>query len=207
MAQSSLVKAIDRVVNSAQDKYNEIMESEHVSRNIEIDGVKTRGQMEEQKKRTTTKDEYTRTVTCMLGVDVKRGSLIGIEDHNKKWDYGVVVSIPQKTPVDYLFTCLLFNTSAKRYRKQLVYSDDGYVVGDNPLIVDEIPCFVQRIGMRQRQVDVGIDSNAVNEIITSKKWDIQKGDILHIGSERYKITDLRELDKEVCQGYMTFYRE
>lgn len=207
MAQSSLVKAIDRVVNSAQDKYREIMLSEHVSRNMTIDGVNTRGQMEEQKKRTTTEDEYTRTITCMLDVDVRRGSLIGIEDHNGEWDYGIVTSIPQKTPVDYLFICLLFNTKAKRYRKHFVYSDDGYVVGDNPLIEDEIPCFVQRIGMRQRQVDVGIDSNAVNEIITSKKWDIQKGDILHIGTERYKVTDLRELDKDICQGYMTFYRE
>ena len=61
--------------------------------------------------------------------------------------------------------------------------------------------------MRQRQIDVGIDSNAVNQIITSKIWDIQRNDILHIGSERYKITDLRELDKEICEGYMTFYRE
>ena len=88
-----------------------------------------------------------------------------------------------------------------------MYSEDGYVIGNNPLIEDSIPCFVQRIGMRQRQIDVGIDRNAVNEITTLKKWDIQKGDILHIGSDKYKITDLKELDDEICQGYMTYYRE
>lgn len=205
---SSIVGSIDRVVSSAIDKYNDIMQSEHVAKNIIIDGKMTKGQVEEKKKQTITEDEYTRTCTCMLDTPVKRGSFIQIENNDKTgYDLGIVKSVPNRTPVDYYFTVLLFNTTAKRYRKQYLYSPDGYVIGDNPLIEDEIPCFVSRVGMRQRQIDVGIDSNAVNQIITSKIWDIQKNDILHIGSERYKITDLRELDKEICEGYMTFYRE
>ena len=171
---SSIVSSIDRVVSSAIDKYNDILQSEHVSKNIIIDGKESRGQVEEKKKQITTEDEYTRTCTCMLDTPVKRGSFIQIENNDKTgYDLGIVKSVPNRTPVDYYFTVLLFNTTAKR----------------------------------QRQIDVGIDSNAVNQIITSKIWDIQRNDILHIGSERYKITDLRELDKEICEGYMTFYRE
>ena len=37
--------------------------------------------------------------------------------------------------------------------------------------------------------------------------DIKVNDILHIGSERYKVTDFRELDKDIFQGYITYYRE
>ena len=170
---SSIVGSIDRVVSSAIDKYNDILQSEHVSKNIIIDGKESRGQVEEKKKQITTEDEYTRTCTCMLDTPVKRGSFIQIENNDKTgYDLGIVKSVPNRTPVG---------------------------VG--------IPCFVSRVGTRQRQIDVGIDSNAVNQIITSKIWDIQRNDILHIGSERYKITDLRELDKEICEGYMTFYRE
>lgn len=208
MAENSLVKSIDRVVESAREKYDSIMESNYVARDMKIDGVLTRGQTEEQKKRTTTEDEYTYTVTCQLGSNVRRGSHIEIKSPDgDEWQVGMVTSIPQKTPVDYLFYVLIFNTEMRRYRKQFQYSEDGYVIGDKPLIVDDIPCFVQRVGMRQRQVDVGIDSNAVNEFRTLKQWDIQKGDILEVGSERYKVTDLKELDKDICQGYMTFYRE
>ena len=208
MAENSLVKSIDRVVESAREKYDSIMLSNYVARDIKIDGVLTRGQQEEQKKRTTTEDEYTRTITCMLGSNPRRGSLIEIKNpDDDTWEKGIITSIPQKTPVDYLFYVLIFNTEVKRYRKKLIYSEDGYVIGNNPLIEDSIPCFVQRIGMRERQVDVGIDSDSVNEFITLKDWDIEKGDILHVGSERYKVTDLRELDKEICQVYMTYYRE
>lgn len=208
MAQNSLVNSIDRVVESAREKYDSIMESNYVARDMIIDGVPTRGQTEEQKKRTTTEDEYTYTVTCQLGSQVKRGSEIKIKSQDgDTWQVGMVTSVPQRTPVDYLFYVLIFNTEMKRYRTQYQYSEDGYVVGNSPLIIDDIPCFVQRVGMRQRQVDVGIDSNAVNEFRTLYKWDIQKGDILEVGSERYKVTDLKELDKDICQGYMTYYRE
>ena len=208
MAENSLVTSIDRVVESAREKYDSIMLSDYVARDIKIDGVLTRGQQEEQKKRTTTEDEYTRTITCMLDANPKRGSSIEIKSmDDDTWESGIITSVPQKTPVDYLFYILIFNTVMKRHRKQFVYSEDGYVIGDNPLIEDSIPCFVQRVGMRERQVDVGIDSDSVNEFITLKSWDIEKGDILYVGSEQYKVTDLKELDEEICQGYMTYYRE
>ena len=205
---SSMTDSIGRVITSAVTKYNDIMESDYVGKNMKIDGVATRGQMEEVSHKNNTEDEYSRTVTCKLDVSPHRGSEIEIiNNEGTAYDSGVVTTIPNKTPVDYYFSVLLFNTVAKRYRKQFMYSEDGYVIGNNPLIEDSIPCFVQRIGMRQRQIDVGIDRNAVNEITTLKKWDIQKGDILHIGSDKYKITDLKELDEEICQGYMTYYRE
>lgn len=205
---SSMVKSIDRVITSARDKYDEIMTSDYVAKDIRIDGTNTRGQIEENKRKTNTKEEYTRTVTCKLDAKVKRGSLIEIKrDDEDIYDAGVVTTPPMKTPVDYYFQCLLFNTTAIRTRKQFVYSEDGYVIGDSSDIRDEIPLFVQRVGMRERQVDVGIDRNAVNEFITVRKWDIQKNDILQIGSDRYKITDIKELDKELFWGYMTYYRE
>lgn len=205
---SSMTDSIGRVITSAVTKYNDIMESDYVGKNMKIDGVPTRGQMEEVSHKNTIEDEYSRTVTCKLDVSPHRGSKIEIMNNDGTgYDSGIVTTIPNKTPVDYYFSVLLFNTVAKRYRKQFMYSEDGYVIGNNPLIEDSIPCFVQRIGMRQRQIDVGIDRNAVNEITTLKKWDIQKGDILHIGSDKYKITDLKELDDEICQGYMTYYRE
>ena len=206
---SSIVKSIDKVVLNARTKYNDIMSSEHVAKDIRIDGYETRGQVEENTRKTTTKEEYTRTVTCMLDAEVKRGSLIEIRDTGEiEYKYqGVVTSVPNRTPVDFYFQCLLFNTVAHRYRHQYLYSDDGYVLENSPLIIDDIPCFVQRIGQRERQINVGIDRDSVNEFTTTKNWDIQKGDILHIGSDRYKITDLQELDEELLCGYMTYYRE
>ena len=80
---SSIVSSIDRVVSSAIDKYNDILQSEHVSKNIIIDGKESRGQVEEKKKQITTEDEYTRTCTCMLDTPVKRGSFIQIENNDK----------------------------------------------------------------------------------------------------------------------------
>ena len=32
-------------------------------------------------------------------------------------------------------------------------------------------------------------------------------DILYIGPDRYKITDLEELDNDMISGYMTYYRD
>lgn len=206
---SSIVKSIDKVVVNARQKYNEIMESEHVGKDIRIDGKPTRGQIEENTRKTNVKEECTRTVTCMLDVVVKRGSLVEVKD-NSEQDYsysGIVTSIPNVTPVDYYFQVLLFNTVVRRYRKSLIYSEDGYIIGDNPLVEDNIPCFVQRVGKRERQIDIGIDSDSVNEIIASKHWDIQKGDILYVGSEKYKMTDIKELDSDILWGYMTYYRE
>lgn len=207
---NSKVNVINKVVEQAKAQYYELMQSDYVSRRMRIDGVETRGQVEEHTRKTTTKEEYTRTATCMDDVQVKRGSYIEISSDENDVEYslkGIVSSIPNRTPVDYYFTALLFNTTAQRHRRQLVYSEDGYVIGNNPLITDDILCFVQRVGMRERQVDVGIDSDSVNEIITTKNWDIQKGDILYVGSEKYKITDVKELDDEIFWGYMTYYRE
>ena len=206
---NSVVTNIDRVIKRARDKYTDVMQSEYVAKNMVIDGYATKGQVEENKSKTDTKGEYSRKATCMLDVPhIARGSSIEIQEKvNGEWEKGIINTSPMWTPVDIYFDVLLFNTTVKRYRKQNIYSEDGYVIGDNPLIEDEIPCFVQRIGARQRQIDVGIDRNAVNEIITSKKWDIKVNDILHIGSERYKVTDFRELDKDIFQGYITYYRE
>lgn len=207
---SSKVRVIDKVVEQAKEQYYELMKSDHVSRRMRIDGIETRGQVEENTRKTNTKEEYTRTATCMDDVKVHRGSYIEIcadEDDTEYSLKGVVSTLPNRTPVDYYFQALLFNTTARRYRRQLIYSEDGYVIGDSPLIIDDILCFVQRIGMRERQVNVGIDSDSVNEIITTKDWDIQKDDILYVGSERYKITDIKELDNDLFWGYMTYYRE
>lgn len=199
---------IDNVVAQAKQQYEELMQSDYVSTSMKIDGKETRGQLEESARKANTKEEYTRTATCMLDVDVKRGSHIEIKPIGGQ-DYslqGVVLTIPSRTPVDYYFTVLLYNTVARRYRKQPIYSPEGYIIGDNPLVEDEIPCFVQRIGMRERQINAGIDSASVNEIYTTKDWDIQLNDILYIGSDTYIITDIKELDKELFYGTMTYYR-
>jgi hypothetical protein len=206
---NSKAKVIDSVVRQARTQYEQLLQSNYVSSEMRIDGQVTRGQLEENKHKTNEKEEYTRTCTCMLDVTINRGSSIEIKKDENDDDFslkGIVLTIPNRTPVDYYFTSLLYNTEVKRYRQQLVYSEDGYIIGDNPLIEDSIPCFVQRIGMRERQVNVGIDRNSVNEIITLKKWDIQKDDILHIGSDKYIVTDIKELDKDIFYGYMTYYR-
>lgn len=205
---SGITSSIDKVVLNAREKYNELMQSQYVATDMKVDGVETKGQLEENVRKDTTKEQYTRTCTCMLGVDVHRGSTIEIKpiDQTEYTMKGIVLTIPSRTPVDYCFTALLYNTKARRYRKQLIYSSEGYVIGDNPIIEDEIPCFVQRIGMRERQINAGIDSNSVNEIITSKDWDIQLNDLLYIGSDSYIITDIRELDEELFYGTMTYYR-
>ena len=44
---SSMTDSIGRVITSAVTKYNDIMESDYVGKNMKIDGVATRGQMEE----------------------------------------------------------------------------------------------------------------------------------------------------------------
>ena len=104
---SSIVSSIDRVVSSAIDKYNDILQSEHVSKNIIIDGKESRGQVEEKKKQITTEDEYTRTCTCMLDTPVKRGSFIQIENNDKTgYDLGIVKSVPNRTPFYYLILLL-----------------------------------------------------------------------------------------------------
>lgn len=132
------------------------------------------------------------------------GSTNVVDTYSNK---GLVTSIPNRTPVDYYFTVLFFNSTAQRRRNGYVYNDDGDIITNQPNVIQEIPCYVERIGARERQVDVGIDRNSVNKIITLSKYDIQKNDILYIGSDRYKITDIEELEKDFFSAYMTYYRE
>lgn len=207
---NSMVKNINKVVNQARSKYNDLMESEYIGKDMLVDGVATKGQMEENERATTLKQERTRRMTCLLNCQVHRGSHIKIKNNVEADDYdleGVVLSDPSLTPVDWFFSVLLFNTTVTRHRKQLIYAPNGDIIGDNPLIIDEIPCFVQRVGMRERQVDAGIDRDSVNEIITTSNWDIKKNDILYIGNDRYRVTDIDEIDKDIFSAYMTYYRE
>lgn len=206
---SGMVKSIDKVVEKAREKYEDLMNSQYVARDIKIDGYVSKGQIEDNDRYTDDKTQCLKKMTCLLDAPIKRGSLVEIKNDNNDGEYslsGVVYNQPNRTPVDYYFQTLLFNTVATRHRSQLVYDEDGYVVEDNPLIIDEIKCFVQRVGVRERQVDAGIDRDSVNEIITTKGWDLKKDDILYIGSDSYKITDIKELDEDLFYGYMTYYR-
>lgn len=209
MSNNSMVTSINKVVEKAREKYEDLMQSKYVGKDILIDGIPSKGQLEDSSRYIDDKSQQLKKMTCSLDVPVKRGSLVEIKQesdddaHNLR---GVVYNEPTVTPVDYYFTTLLFNTVATRYRSQLAYDEDGYVIGDSPLIIDEIPCFVQRIGVRERTVDAGIDRDSVNEIITTKNWDLEKDDILYIGSDSYKITDIKELDEDLFYGYMSYYR-
>lgn len=210
MATSSLTKNIDKVVTKAREKYTEIMQSPHIGIDIRIDGMLTKGQMEDNQNRATLKEQQTKTMTCMLDVPVKRGSLVEMKNGDNDEGYslkGIVASYPTKTPVDWFFYTLMFNTVVTRSRYKTIYAPNGDILEEQEIIREEIPAFVQRIGMRERQVDMGIDRDSVNEIITTNNWDIQKNDILYIGTDRYKITDIEELDKEIFGAYMTYYRE
>lgn len=207
---NTTIKVIDKVIEQARVRYGELMESEYISVGLKIDGVKTRGQSQDNDRITNTKEENTKQMTCMLDVPIKRGSYVEMQNDLTDTEYskkGVVLSIPIKTPVDYLFSTLLFNTNVELRRNQTLYNDDGDIIDNSPIITKDIGCFVQRISMRERQIDAGIDRNSVNQIITIKKWDIQKDDILFIGNDRYKITDLEELDNDMISGYMTYYRD
>lgn len=206
---SGMVSSIDKVVERAREKYEDLMGSKYVARDIKIDGYQTKGQLEDNDRYHDEKTQHLKKMTCLLDAPIKRGSLIEIKRDNNDEEYalsGVVYREPTKTPVDYYFTALLFNTVATRHRSQLIYDEDGYVIDDNPLIVDEIKCFVQRIGMRERQIDAGIDRDSVNEIITTNEWDLKLNDILYIGSDSYQITDVKELDDDLFYGYMSYYR-
>lgn len=210
MANNSMIRNIDKVVNKAREKYTDIMQSPHIGIDIKVDGQLTKGQSEDNQRRTTIKEQQTKTMTCMLDVEIHRGSLIEMKLNDKDENYslkGIVASYPSRTPVDWFFYTLIFNTIVERHRNKIIYKPNGDIDDTIPEIIDKIPAFVQRIGMRERQVDMGIDRDSVNEIITTNDWDIQKGDILHIGKDKYKVTDIKELDKEIFNAYMTYYRE
>lgn len=207
---NSMVSNIDKVVRRARERYSDLMQSSYVGKNMRIDGVGTKGQVQDNKRSVTIKEAQTKICTCMLDVKVHRGSLVEIQPDEDIEGYslkGVCNSIPNKTPVDFYFSVLLFNTTVIRRRYKPTYSPDGDVIEDATVIEDEIPCFVQRVGIRERQVDMGIDRDSVNEIITTIDWDIQKDDILYVGTDKYRITDIEELDKDIFSAYMTYYRE
>lgn len=210
MSNSAAIKVIDNVVLQAQERYKEYIKSKYIAVNLKIDGKKTRGQCKDSTKSRTIKEENTKMMTCMLDCPVHRGSLVEMQANREDKDYsviGIVISVPNQTPVDYYYQTLFFNTRVDRYRRETVYDDDGDVVSDKPIIVKDIPCFVERIGMRERQIDAGIDRNSVNELITTKDVDLDIDDVLFIGNDHYIITDIEELDRDILTAYMTYYRE
>lgn len=200
----------DEVIQQAQDMYNGLKDSEDLFSRIVIDGVETRGQLKDNERITNVKEENTKYCTCMFDAYPQRGSYIKIypnsKDINGKVLDGVVYSIPIRGIVDYYFTILLFNTVVHRRRLKTVYNDDGDIVEKRASTIEDIPAFVQRVGMRERSVDAGIDRNSINRLITTSKWDIKKDDILDIGKDHYIVTDLEELDKDLLTCYMTYYR-
>ena len=208
MSSTSIVSTINKVVSQAQERYREYIESDFIATDIKIDGVPTRGQVKDKSSAWTLKEENTKMMTCELDINVQRGSYVemknrGDDDYSLK---GIVTTIPSQTPVDYYFYTLFFNTVVNRVRNEKIFDEDGNIVDNNPVIIDNIDCFVQRVGMRERSVDAGIDRNSVNQLITIKKWDIKVDDILTVGSDRYIVTDIEELDSDMLNVYMTYYR-
>lgn len=208
MSSTSIVSTINKVVSQAQERYSEYIESDFIATDIKIDGVPTRGQVKDKSSAWTLKEENTKMMTCELDINVQRGSYVemknrGDDDYSLK---GIVTTIPSQTPVDYYFYTLFFNTVVNRVRNEKIFDEDGNIVDNNPVIIDNIDCFVQRVGMRERSVDAGIDRNSVNQLITIKKWDIKVDDILTVGSDRYIVTDIEELDSDMLNVYMTYYR-
>lgn len=208
MSSTSIVSTINKVVSQAQERYSEYIESDFIATDIKIDGVPTRGQVKDKSSAWTLKEENTKMMTCELDINVQRGSYVemknrGDDDYSLK---GIVITIPSQTPVDYYFYTLFFNTVVNRVRNEKIFDEDGNIVDNNPVIIDNIDCFVQRVGMRERSVDAGIDRNSVNQLITIKKWDIKVDDILTVGSDRYIVTDIEELDSDMLNVYMTYYR-
>lgn len=237
-------KTIENVIKQARIKYEELMESGYISVAIRVDGQETRGQAQESSNAYSTEDKNSKLMTCMLDIDIKRGSFVemkgnqstdiastsnysyivsdngailetidnkgvtvSVDEIDEYTNKGIVTSNPNRTPVDYYFSVLFFNTTAQRRRNGYVYNEDGDIVDNQSNIIQDIPCYVERIGTRERQVDVGIDRNSVNKIITLSSFDIKKNDILYIGSDTYKITDIEELEKDFFSAYMTYYRE
>lgn len=203
-------KTIDNVIQQAREKYEELMGSEHIAIEIKIDGILSRGQSKEAESIYSTQDKNSKLMTCMLDIKVQRGSLIEIKSDETDENFstkGIVTSIPIITPVDKYFTVLFFNTTITRKRKNYQYNLDGDVISDDAELVENIPCYIERIGTRERQVNAGIERNSVNQLIAHKDWDIEKNDILYVGDNSYRVTDIEELEEDMTKAYMTFYRE
>lgn len=207
---SNTTKTIANVVKQARLKYEELMESEYISVRVRIDGKETRGQAKDNESIYNLQDKNSKLMTCTLDIDVNRGSYVEMQEDSYDEEYknkGIVTSLPNKTPVDNYFTVLFFNTTITRHRKMPVYNMEGDVIEDNPLITDTIDAYVERVSTTERRYDAGIEKNSVNKIITLKKWDIQKNDLLYIGTNCYRVTDIEELEEDYFSAYMTYYRE
>lgn len=207
---SNTTKTIANVVKQARLKYEELMESEYISVRVRIDGKETRGQAKDNESIYSLQDKNSKLMTCTLDIDVNRGSYVEMQEDSYDKEYknkGIVTSLPNKTPVDNYFTVLFFNTTITRHRKMPVYNMEGDVIDDNPLITDTIDAYVERVSTTERRYDAGIEKNSVNKIVTLKKWDIQKNDLLYIGTNCYRVTDIEELEEDYFSAYMTYYRE
>ena len=208
--QSQTSITIGNVVKQARIKYEELMQSDYIAIETRIDGVHSRGQSKEADSIYSTQDKNSKLMTCLLDIDVHRGSLVEMKSDENDEDFsvkGIVTSIPNTTPVDKYFTVLFFNTEITRKRKGYQYNSDGDVVSDDAEYIENIPCYIERVGMRERQVNVGIERNSVNKLIAHKSWDIKKDDVLYVGDNSYRITDIEELEEDMLTAYMTFYRE
>lgn len=189
--------------------YEEVIQTPEIAFDVRIDGILTRGQVKDNERLSTSKEQYTKTLTCLKNINVKRGSFVEIQatlDDDELKQKGVVVTTPNETPIDKYFTILLFNTEVTRYRQKNKYNEVGDIIDKSIEKQDTIPCFVQKISRSERMLDSGIERDSVNELTTLKSWDIQINDILEIGEQKYKVNDFNEVDNDVCICYMTFYR-
>lgn len=201
---------IGNVVKQARSKYEELMQSDYIAIETRIDGVLSRGQSKEADSIYSTQDKNSKLMTCLLDIDVHRGSFVEMKSDETDNNFsikGIVTSIPNTTPVDKYFTVLFFNAEIARKRKRYQYNADGDVVSDDSDITENIPCYIERVGMRERQVNVGIERNSVNKLIAHKSCDVVKDDVLYVGDNSYRITDIEELEEDMLVAYMTFYRE
>lgn len=200
---------ISKALAKAGKTYDEVMQTPEIAFDIRIDGVMTRGQVKDNERLNTSKEQYTKTLTCGKKTAVKRGSYVEIQRNSSDTELsqkGIVITEPNETPIDKYFTALLFNTEVTRYRYKTIYNEIGDIIGKEIEKQDTIPCFVQKITRSERMLDSGIERDSVNELTTLKKWDIKVDDVLQIGEQKYKVNDFNEIDKDVCICYMTFYR-
>lgn len=209
MSESNVVKVIDKVVQQAQERYKEYVQSEYVATDIKVDGVLTKGQYKDRSESYTLKEEQTKTMTCMLDIDVHRGSLIEMSKDPTDKDFsmkGIVISVPSRTPVDFYFYTLFFNATVVRKRPMETFDSDGNIISDSPDELPDIPAFVQRIGTLERKIDAGIDRETTNQLITTKQYDIQVNDLIFVGDDKYRVTDIDVLDTDLLSLFMTYYR-
>ena len=67
---------INKSLTKAGKTYDEVMEMPEIAFDIRIDGVMTRGQVKDNERLNTSKEQYTKTLTCGKKLAVKRGSYV-----------------------------------------------------------------------------------------------------------------------------------